>query len=139
MFSDGAKEATEEIINCFFAFPFRSQRPERLVNFLTAKLAMDRKGAPQRNAFTPIILIYFSSALPLPSVRSPAPCYIISKYLLFSQSVTTRQNCLHSHSRVAVKCSTNSTPNSSLAIGDPFIARLAIERLEGRTPCTVSR
>ena len=105
-----------------------------IVTFVTAKHAMDRKEAPQRNAFTPIILIYFPSVLPVGSVRSPTPCHIISKYLLFSQSVTTLLNCLHSQSRVAVKWSTNSAPNSSLAMGDSFIAWLAIQRLEGSTP-----
>ncbi len=59
---------------------------------------------------------------------------MISKYLCNSQSVTAFENCLHSHSRVPVKCSVNAAPNSSAANGDCFMACVASHRFFGSTP-----
>src|SRR5688572_4859899 len=59
---------------------------------------------------------------------------IISKYLLNSQSVTAFSDCLHSHSRVRVKCSTKSEPSIVRATSDDFICCVASYRFVGSVP-----
>src|SRR4029079_3988228 len=60
--------------------------------------------------------------------------YMISKYLLYSQSVTAFKCCLHSHSRVCTKCSVNFSPRISFATGDFFIICVASSSVFGKTP-----
>ena len=63
---------------------------------------------------------------------------MISRYLFSSQSVTTFENCLHSHSLVPAKCSTNSFPNSSAANAEFFIACVASHKFLGNVPFFLS-
>src|SRR5690606_26628840 len=64
---------------------------------------------------------------------------MISKYLRYSQSVTAFKCCLHSHSRVRVKWSTNFSPRISLAILEFFMRSAASISVEGSACKLVAR